>query len=399
LITEGETRVWVASLKDPPRNKGPGKSKVPVFYNPAMEFSRDLSILVLEEFLKSKSQVLESGGKVSILDGLAGSGIRGVRFGNEVQNSNTERVRIVINDYNPFSFDVIKKNIQENDLKNVTATNSNLNELLVKNKFDYIDIDPFGPPIQFLGSGTRMLHTGGILAVTATDTAALFGRYQKTCLRKYDAWSCRTGFSHELGLRILIGTCVRIAAQHNLALRPILVHATDYYYRVYLHGIRGRGKTDLVLKELGYVVQTKASNEYKILYRKDMQSKLGPTLKKISESASSLNNNLAGPLWTGQLYDLNYLEQLNIGSHKFGSDKQLTKMLSLWGEEAAGPLGFYDLNLLGREFSISVPPIANVMKKLQDSGYFVSRTHFCPNAIKTDAPFEMIKQLFKNLKN
>lgn len=360
-----------------------------------MEFSRDLSILVIEEFLKSKSQVLEAGGKVSILDGLGGSGIRGVRFGNEAANANSDRVKIVINDHNPIAFEVIKKNIEENELENVTASNSNLNELLAKNKFDYIDIDPFGTPVQFLSSGTRMLHTGGILAVTATDTAPLFGRYPKTCLRKYDAWSCRTGFSHEQGLRILIGCCVRIAAQNNLALRPILVHATDYYYRIYLHGICGGGKTDLVLKELGYVVQVKASNEYNILYRKDMQSKLGLTLEQLSESASSLGNNLAGPLWTGQLYDPTYLERLDIGSHKFGSAKQLTKMLSLWREEAAGPLGFYDLNLLGREFCISVPRITKIMKMLQDSGYFATRTHFSPNAIKTDAPFEIIKRLFK----
>lgn len=395
MITEGETSIWVASVKDLPHNKGPGKAKVPVFYNPAMEFSRDLSILIIEEFLKSKSKVIESGGKVSILDGLGGSGIRGIRFGKEVKNANSAQVKIVINDYNPIAYEVIKKNIEKNDLRNVTATNSNLNELLARNKFDYIDIDPFGTPIQFLSAGTRMLHSGGILAVTATDTAALFGRYPKTCLRKYDAWSCRTGFSHELGLRILIGCCVRIAAQHNLALRPILVHSTDYYYRTYLHGTRGRGKTDLVLKELGYVVQIKASNEYKILSRNHIQSKLGATLEKLLESASSVGNNLAGPLWTGQLYDPTYLECLDIGSHKFGSSKQLSKMLSLFREEAAGPLGFYDLNLLGKEFSISVPEIAKIIKTLQDSGYFATRTHFCQNAIKTDAPFEMIKRVFK----
>ena len=54
--------------------------------------------------------------------------------------------------------------------------------------FDYIEIDPFGSPTDFLESSIVRLSRRGILAVTATDTAPLCGTYPNTCKRKYSYW-------------------------------------------------------------------------------------------------------------------------------------------------------------------------------------------------------------------
>ncbi len=397
LITEGVTKVWVTKIKEPHKQAGPSTAKMPVFYNPVMEFSRDLSILVIERFLQEKKNMLSTTGKVKLLDGLAGSGIRGVRIANEVELARKTNITITINDINPLAYKLILKNIKSTDLKNALATNKDLNSLLSKNRFDYIDIDPFGSPIKFIDASARMLRHNGILAVTATDTAPLFGRYPKTCLRRYDAISARTGFSHELGLRILLGCCVRTAARYNLALKPLLVHATDYYYRIYFRGIKSRRVADCGLDELGYVMQPKNSNEFKIINRNDSFSKPHLFANLDPEFDQSKGLKFAGPLWIGKLYDTKFVSDLTIGSHKFNTKTQVNKMLMLWREEAEAPLGFYDANLLASELRLSSPPLSKIINAISEHGYQAMRTHFNPNGFKTNAGFKDIVQVLKKL--
>lgn len=390
LITEGETKLWIVKNEffNQSQHSGPGNARVPVYYTPVMEFSRDLSILVVEQFLNEKKT--ETSGNIKLLDGLAGTGVRGVRFGNEIQFSEESDIEIIINDHNPLAFKLIKKNIDLNQLSNTSALKKNLNSILIKERFDYIDIDPFGSPINFIDSATRMLRNHGILAITATDTATLFGTYPKTCLRRYDAWSCRAPFSHELGPRILIGSCARIAAKHNLGLEPLLVHSRDYYYRVYLRGIRGRSAADETINQLGFIQIKKGSNKYNIFKRE--RSCLNNVFHGQKHSIY-----IAGPLWIGSLFSSAFLKSFRLGNHKFGTKKQITKLLPIWQDEVDFGPGFYDANLLAAELKISTPPLQLIIDALKDNGYVSSRTHFNSNAFKTNADFEDICKIIKKI--
>jgi tRNA (guanine26-N2/guanine27-N2)-dimethyltransferase len=295
------------------------------------------------------------------------------------------------------AFNVISKNIELNKLNNATASNQNLNALLTKNWFNYIDIDPFGSPVKFLDAGCRMLRNNGLLAVTATDTAPLFGRNPSTCLRRYDAWSGRIGFSHELGLRILLGYCVRTAARYNLGLKPIVVHAMDYYYRLYLYGIRTRGAADEALANIGYILPKNKSNEYKILRRKELIVGIDSESRFNMRTEKGSKSKLLGPLWLGPLFDREFVTKLSIGSHKLGTEHLISKMLPLWLEEASAPVGFYDANLLASELKYPTPPLPLILKTLSAAGFLATRTHFKANAFKTDAPFTDIVQVIKSV--
>ena len=83
-IREGSTDLFVPK-QAMAHSKGPGTSKIGVFFNPVMEFSRDVSILVLRGSTLRK--------RAKMLDGLAGTGARGVRIGNEIKGD----FEIVIN--------------------------------------------------------------------------------------------------------------------------------------------------------------------------------------------------------------------------------------------------------------------------------------------------------------
>lgn len=400
IINEGETKILINKYGAKSHPAGPGNNKTSVFYNPAMELSRDISILVIEQFLKKMREISKPTTKIKLLDGLAGTGIRGVRVGQELLNNNSSNVNIIVNDHNPSAHRIIQKNIQLNKLITTEPSNCDLNRLLTKNWFNYIDIDPFGSPIKFLDSGCRMLRNNGIIAITATDTAALFGRYPTTCLRRYDARSGRTGFSHELGLRILLGSAIRTAARYNLGLNPLLVHATDYYYRLYLLGTFGRVAADNSLAELGYILPIAKSNEYKILPRNEMYSDLSDeaSLKTIHHEhikSNTTKTKMIGPLWIGKLFDREFIKGLQIGSHKLGTEKVISKMLKLWYDEAESPLGFYDTNIIASELKLSTPPITKIIEELTAQGFLATRTHFKANAFKTNAKFKDIIEILK----
>ena len=194
-IIEGQTKLVVP---DTGKDIGPA-SKARIFYNPAMRSNRDITVL----FGKA---VAKDGWKV--LDALGGTGAKGIRLANELDTE----VQVQINDLSQEAFQVIKKNIRANQLKNASASNEEFNALLSNNGFDWIDIDPFGSPVKFIDLAARRLSRGGILSITATDTAPLCGAKPETCKRRYLATPLKTEACHEFGLRILVGNTIRRAA-------------------------------------------------------------------------------------------------------------------------------------------------------------------------------------------
>lgn len=372
-IVEGKTKLTVPKSINV---KGPATSKVPVFYNPVMEFNRDVSVLVLNNYLKTKKNDYQ----LKVLDGLAGTGIRGVRFANEISGLS----EIVINDRNPTAFKLIKKNIKANKLKNADPQIEDLNVLLVnnRNRFDYIDIDPFGSPVEFIEQSVRAIRDRGMLSVTATDTATLCGRYPKTCARRYDASAIKTPFNHEVGVRILMGYCIRQAAKYDLALSPILVHSTDHYYRIYFASRKGGRRANEAIKQIGFI------------WYNNITSDRGFSPEPVTELQ------YAGPLWTGELFDSKLVNALKPDDFTLGTDRKLKKMVELWRLEATAPGLFYEIPELSSRLKISPPPMENFFQAMENEGYLATRTHFNPQGFRTDADIDILKNiLVEKIKN
>lgn len=67
-----------------------------------------------------------------------------------------------------------------------------------KNRFDIIDLDPYGCPSIFLDSAVQAIEDGGLLLVTATDMAVLAGNSPETCYSKYGSISLKIKCCHEM---------------------------------------------------------------------------------------------------------------------------------------------------------------------------------------------------------
>ncbi len=377
-ITEGEVKLYVPSLtsyQTPTGDYAP--SLAPVFYNPHMELSRDLSILAIQVYAGKYPQL-------KICDPLAGVGVRGIRYAKEVKGVS----QVVLNDRSSIALDFIKKNVELNALTNVRVENLDANVLLSAERFDVIDLDPFGSPAPFIDSICRGLRPKGLLLVTATDTAPLAGRGERACFRKYAARPLRTEYSKENGIRILIGFIVREAARFSLALEPVFAHATRHYFRVFLSGIRRRGETDRVLREIGWILHCFSCGRRKVLRG------IVPGAERCECGAKP---SLSGPLWVGPLWKKQLVDEmmLELGRKNYRLKTEEMKLLRLISSECEGPATFYSLHKLCSLIRASPPRMERILKVLRSMGFFASKTHFAPDGIRTDAPVEEILKIIK----
>lgn len=377
VITEGATKLEVPELerfRTPAGDYAPSLTKV--FYNPLMELSRDISVSVL--------QILaDEFGNLRVCDPLAGVGARGLRYAKEVRGV----TKVVVNDRSQGAAELIRRNVELNGLSSsVEVLDEDANVLLwgYGPKFQVVDIDPFGSPAPFVDAACAALARDSMLMLTATDTAPLSGARPNACIRRYGAKPLRTEHCHELGIRILIGFCQRVAGRHELALAPVLAHVTRHYFRVYLRAQRGARRADKVLAQQGYISHCSSCG------RRVTSSGIAAELLSTCECGGKLSH--AGPLWLGSLVDKGFVQRVmsDLVRRNFKLSQRAFSLLSRCVDEADGPPTFYDVHEVAGRMKVSPPKLAEIIARLRKRGYFASRTHFSGVGLRTDAPLDEV---------
>jgi tRNA (guanine26-N2/guanine27-N2)-dimethyltransferase len=375
-VEEGQVRMKIPQFEKV-------TARAPVFFNPVMELNRDLSVAALSFYQQQK------GEDIAICDAFGGSGIRGIRYAQEIKNVSLA----VVNDLNPLAVELAKENIKNNGLTNVKACREDANLILRKcgGKFDVIDIDPFGTPAPYVESAAASLKAGGLICITATDTSALCGTYKKPCIRKYSAKPLRNEYCHETGLRILAGFMCRTFSKYKKYLEFQFCHSTEHYMRIYALVGKGAKNTDDSLENLGYIAYCP-----KCLNRQVFRG-LAPRIPlECPECGQSPS--VAGPLWCGEMQNSEFIQgMLNlVPDLKINREVEVIKLLEKCKEEAGAPPTFYDVHTICKKLKISASPREKVMENIRKKGYLVKLTHFNPNGLKTDAPLSVIEQAIKN---
>ena len=318
--------------------KYPADEETAVFYNPVQVQNRDLSILMLVLFAERravqravlhKKRELRSSNKgkaanapdrlsgeqiktvlkdyeasldpsqcvveqqqdggLSILDALAASGLRSMRYWKEIPGVQ----HVTINDLDPAAVERAEHNIEENGLTDVllkesldhspptpqpastvvdqedTATSNKpwqrpygiqvqngdakmemylsqrpqaqynqpttVHGKLLKPQWDVIDLDPYGSAAPFLDAAVQAIESGGMLNVTCTDMAALGGSHPETCYGRYASMPIPSArYLQEAALRILLGMLATTAAKYGRTIKPILSVGMNFYIRVFV---------------------------------------------------------------------------------------------------------------------------------------------------------------------
>ena len=362
----------------------------PVFYNPAMKMDRDISICVLSAFQKLIGKGLK------ICEALSATGVRGLRYAKEVGNVE----RIFLNDVNSLAYNLIKINVFKNGLsEKVTVFHTDANVLLAYfarrgRRFNVVDIDPFGSPVPFLDNAIRAVENKGLLCVTATDLAPLMGVYKKACLRKYGAYSIKTEFSQEIGLRILIGYIARTAAKYGVGITPLFSYYRRHYMRVFAQVRIGKKLADKSLSEIGYLAFCPKCG--RIIVQKSMFFK-----KDICEKCEK-EMEIIGPLWLGKTGIREFIKDvINFyQTRKNILEKKGLILLSRILEEIELPPYFYTTSYITRKYNFKrEPSLPALVNELKMRGFKASLTHFSSKGFKTNASISDIVEIFKLLQN
>ena len=321
------------------KDKGPGKAKG-VFYNPAMRLSRDLHVIFAKQFDFSGI----------MLDGLAASGIRGIRLNLEAG------VNVEFCDSSKMATDTIARNLEMNRIKS-KIYNERVEDLLESKKYDWIDIDPFGTPAPYLKAALKGLNDGGILGVAATDTAVLCGAKPSICKKRYGAVSMRRVSAKEIGVRILLSRIHNIASRMGKGIEPLLCYSEGHHLRVF---VRLGERKDVTLKWI--------TKDMKIVDREEKDA--------------------GGPLWVKKIIKAELIPE--------SQDGVLGRLLETLREEANGPPGLHDINDIAKAAGIGqTPQRIKIVESIRKLGSFASSSVFSPLGIKTDAPEDIRKQAVK----
>ncbi|WGI16997.1 tRNA (guanine(10)-N(2))-dimethyltransferase [Methanonatronarchaeum sp. AMET-Sl] len=372
IVSEGGVEFFV------PVVDGDVDSSMEVFYNPVMESNRDISVAFIDAV---------SGVGDRYLDCHGGTGVRGLRMADMVDG-----LDVTINDWSRDAASLIERNASHNSL-DVEVCSVDANVLLSKRRFDIIDVDPFGSPVPFLDSAARSLTRGGVLCMTATDTAPLSGAHKKPGIRRYSAVPLNTPYHKELGARILVGKTALILAQYDISVRSLFTYYKDHYFRSYLETDVGAKKSNETLEKMGFLHHCFNCGCREVVYGLENPGKL-PNKCSCGQSMS-----FCGPLYLGELMNKSCLKDVlrNLKNGFFGTKKESMKLIERCISESGFPPTFYDLHHYCKMESIRAPKTNEVLDKLGDRGFKASQTHFHPLGIKTDASSSILKEILNEL--
>jgi len=350
--------------------------KVPAFFNPAAKLNRDLSVLAYRAFaplLPAKT----------FADSFTGIGARALRvavevpeieqvYCNDINSIAIEAAREAakinfVNDKCHFSIDEVCKFLLHGDSKG--------------ERFGIVDLDPFGTPAKHVDCVLRAVLDGGLVSITATDTAVLCGIYPEVCLRRYYGRPLNNRYGNETAIRLLLSLLALTASRLELAIKPVFVHATMHYLRVYASVSVSSSEANDVYSSIGYVMHCfQCGHRFKA--------------KEYGNARCELCGNAmrtGGQLWTGPIHDGEFVKKM-LG---LGADRQCKKVLDAAAEEASEIPYYFRADEISAKLRTNPHSVQRIIEKLQSAGYAASRAALNTGAFKTDARIDQILEVLK----
>lgn len=349
------------------------------FLNTDATVSRDISVAFVASVASKNT---------SIIDATAATGVRGIRYYLETPSKNVTFLEI-----NKKVFGSLKKNTGSNKVK-ATVLNESIQEFAnsSRDKFDIIDLDPFGGVSPYIYDLMKISKGGTYLLITATDMAVLCGADYKACLKLYDARPLHNELCKEVALRILTGYVARIAAQFNFGIEVLLSFSYLHYMRVFVRLQHGSVDATDSIKRLGHVYYCN-----KCSYR-NLESAFFPKETECPKCGNILD--ISGKLWAGNLYDkeaICLMIKRMAGDQKKGiySAKSIEFLQGI-SDEIDAPL-YYSIPKLTKKMRIGSVSSTRVMEMLKKKGFGVSKTHLERDMIRTDADIDDITSCIKTV--
>jgi tRNA (guanine26-N2/guanine27-N2)-dimethyltransferase len=402
----------------------------------------------------------------TILDALSASGLRALRYAHEIPFVTS----VTANDILKTAAEAIERNATHNGLRdkiNISVDdalahmyNIIVRELrritLSKNKpgpsekYDIIDLDPYGSAAPFLDAAVQAVRDdGGLLCVTCTDSGVWASNgYPEKCYSLYGGIPVKGWYSHEVGIRLILHAIETSAARYGLAMEPLLSLSVDFYSRVFVRirkspsMVKFQGGKNMMVYSCGGGCG--AWTTQLLMKNKPAQNKKGsgifykhgftraPTTGTSCEHCGSTMH-LAGPMYAGRIHSPEFVKSVIAEAEEASSEiygtkervrgvlqtaleeflasteemeaeakengdgtKKLKKSLTEAQVAAIDPYPFYfHPAQVSGILHCACPPENALRGALLGLGYRVTRSHCKAGSMKTDAPWSVIWHVFR----
>lgn len=349
------------------------------FYRSSMATVRELGVLAAAVYRQTQ-------GQLRVLEPMAASGVRSLRYGLEAGAD-----YLWVNDGNPALKPLLQGNLgryfgREGLAHPLAYRVTSLRAeqifalcVLKDDRYDLVDLDPFGSPQGYSVTALDALKPGGLLYVTATDGQILGGHAPEQCLERYGAYGRSFPCAQEQGLRIMVGHWLAAAQGRGWSLRPLLSTFTGQTFRVMLRLERRRQSLGSTYSFLGYCQGCGA-------YSRVSWRKLSRATCVHHDPPQPLT--LSGPLWLGPLHDRSHVAALRALADQWGWSRAIVTLDAMAAEADLPPYHF-SLGEVGRWGHQDPPPRDPFFATIRAAGYPVAALHWNPQRFKTDAPWPL----------
>jgi tRNA (guanine26-N2/guanine27-N2)-dimethyltransferase len=341
--------------------------------------ARDIGVLLLRWLAQQRGPQAS----LSVLDGLAGCGIRSLRYGLEAGAS-----EICTNDADPLRLPQLEENLAPLAAAcRLELTSQTIQKLLAlcllqQRRFDLVDLDAFGASTQLLPLALEAVSLGGILYVASSDGRSFTGHDRRAALRRLGAAARAQPCSWELALRLQLGAIARAAWVLGRGVRPLLSLSEGRTFRTAVQVLRSPAPGEEA--QLGLQAYCHSCGNH-----------WGQSLlhwRGLGVCPCGGDPVCSGPLWRGPLQNTAVLSAalgldtatLGAGGHRLlarlQADAGLPPEASAWAD-------------LGRCLGGGPPPQQSMLSLLHQQGWQALASAIQPGQFRTDAPWQEVLRL------
>lgn len=372
------------------------------------------------------------------------------------ENCHLNRMKVLNNeDYEEEDSDCTADDTEES-VGSVEITMMDANVLMHLRAFDFIHLDPFGTTVNFLDAAFRNVRNLGVVSLTSTDISTLYGKALHVAKRHYGVNIVRTEYFREMAARIVVGAVARAAARCNKGIDVLLCVAVEHFILVVVRVLRGPSEADESAKKIRTLIHCQWCEE-RIFQKEGYMVGENPYHQLPCNCHESMPGKSAielGPMWSGTIFNTGYLRRMLYESVQHGIDdiQQLLKTLICEAECTTHKQQFIALSLINQEetgviiktptpdvpgdqpniqskrknieilksgtkrqkfeartehpcFYYSIhrhsirgmnsPKLNKFLQYLTQAGFLVSRTHFDPLGVRTNATLAKFKSVLE----
>lgn len=253
-----------------------------------------------------------------------------------------------------------------------------------------------------------------------------------TSFANYGGVPVRVEYSHEMALRLVLHAISTSASRYGRYIVPLLSLSIDFYVRLFVRVYAGqqeakRAYTCVLALLVGSSLTRSSCRNTGLVYActwcgapypqpfgrvEERGNKSGVGTFDVFHNAqgppAGLSStcsecggrfHVAGPMWLGPLHDRAFVGKVvqhvaDSGHPPLKTAPRIRGMLSIAASELDAPF-FFTPSKIARTFHCVSPPLTTVASALLNAGYKVSRSHCVAGSLKTDAPREVVHDVFR----